>query len=955
MTPFRLVASLALAAAVAGCATTAMSPDEAIRGDPLVLALTSPVQDLRERAESGDSVAQFGLSVILAEGLRGQTQDPEAGSYWRERAFASPGAIQITQYIPGIDGAPGQVHLLQVPKAGYPRFLGEMNDACIAQLKGHAADAASFFSGMDFPIQPGSFESYEARHDAAALVCGGEERYGLLTHLWEEAQPWTAHPLPDCPDDNVRCRILAQKIARLNSRDPAEEARTAAAQGDYRLHGFNHIGPMPQGWSLPGVTCSTWSRDMIDQWHVNQDVVGDGDREHTDASVGFITVFNRTMVTAPTFPFADVCSETLVEPAPAYAGPVTTFAQAARSGVVTSVEAMTREADVNARDEFGLTALEWAMQRQDEPMTRALIEAGADPSLHAERDLPPLARALMQDRFELAQLMLAHGARMTAAGSFCDEPPFGSLYAPQGETSQPTQCGWAGLLIAKGQYDILDQQAALGGLNAQFDPSMMTDGRPDWGDQVVLDSRGELLSHLYAAVERNDEQAITRLLPHAGARGGSPYVIERLYQENRPDLVRQFVLGRGADAARSDAEAEVWRAAAEAGADDALAFVRDYGADLNFLTRPRLDECVAAAGSDDVESLLGCIEEAGARRLALHAAITDGDMAGFSRGIAEAADIRERMKTPLVLVAADRGDPEMVAALIAAGVDVAGISGSPQFEAAYTGAFAAQAEAIAEANGYADTLLVRAGTLTRAAERGETAMLRMLLDAGATGLPAVFQRLSNVGNEPPGFERNLFGGAADNEHLPGHWPETDMEVLDLVAAEIARIHGPQALEDAFRGAAYSGYTDVMALILRNGFDASQAERPERIWASWAGLSSPCKPSMGRLLLEAGLPIDHAPNEFTHWPPLHQVAVGCADPEAARMLVEEGGIDVNAMDTNGDTPLDLLEHRSYREEMAAMLRSLGGQTAEMAHPAQHQTQVAERRAEIDYDLVQSETQ
>src|SRR5690606_36924823 len=98
--------------------------------------------------------------------------------------------------------------------------------------------------------------------------------------LWDEARPWGDRPLPDC-DENERCRILAQKIARLNARDPAREAKEAAARGDFRLGGFNHIGPMPMGWSLPGVSCTVWTRDMIGKWHVNQDVIMPGDSQHT--------------------------------------------------------------------------------------------------------------------------------------------------------------------------------------------------------------------------------------------------------------------------------------------------------------------------------------------------------------------------------------------------------------------------------------------------------------------------------------------------------------------------------------------------------------------------------------------------------------------------------------------------------------------------------------------------
>ena len=50
--------------------------------------------------------------------------------------------------------------------------------------------------------------------------------------------------------------VLRQKTARLKARDPGKEAASAATRGDSRLAATNYIGPMPSGWSLPGVSCA---------------------------------------------------------------------------------------------------------------------------------------------------------------------------------------------------------------------------------------------------------------------------------------------------------------------------------------------------------------------------------------------------------------------------------------------------------------------------------------------------------------------------------------------------------------------------------------------------------------------------------------------------------------------------------------------------------------------------
>src|SRR5690606_524688 len=201
----------------------------------------------------------------------------------------------------------------------------------------------------------------------------------------------------------------------------------------------------------------------------------------------------------------------------------------------------------------------------------------------------------------------------------------------------------------------------------------------------------------------------------------------------RPDLVASYVLHHGAEAARSEAEAGVWRAAAEGGHREALTFLWDYGADLNLLPLDALAGCADRARAGDVEGLLGCVEEAGRRRQALHAAIRGGNEPEFARLVAEAADLRERGKGSQLAVAVDRGSLEMVQALLKRGANLTPTYAPERERIAYGGSLKARADAIATANGYEQALRHDQSLLQRAAERGDVAMMRALSDVGARG------------------------------------------------------------------------------------------------------------------------------------------------------------------------------------------------------------------------------
>jgi ankyrin repeat protein len=257
------------------------------------------------------------------------------------------------------------------------------------------------------------------------------------------------------------------------------------------------------------------------------------------------------------------------------------------------------------------------------------------------------------------------------------------------------------------------------------------------------------------------------------------------------------------------------------------------------------------------------------------------------------------------------------------------------------------------ANDYASNDNLGVAPVWRAAQRGEADILRALVDAGAPNILGLVQTAGNLGNPPAGLERNLFeqDKSVDNEGLPNRAVDRNFSAFELMVAEAARIYGPQSLEPAFAAAAYSGYNDAMESMIAAGLDLSNAKNPQRIWFGWASLGNPCKPSTGRILLREGLRADYPPSEETRWPPLHTVAVGCADARAVEVLVGEGRMDVNQIDPDGDTPLDAaLRYR--RAATVAVLQRLGGLTAQQAAPTRHAARLARMSTEEDLDLVQA---
>lgn len=870
---------------------------------PVVMALTTPVRTLEARSAQGEADAQYALAILKARGLRGVVRDEAGAEILRSAALAPRPSKAITTYIAGLNGASGRVSTIMVPDAGLSGAVARRSDACVEALTG---------------VSP----------SAQQAACGAPG--ATLRGLWLKAQPWGAHALPSCGREDRRCLALRERVARLNARDPAAEAVAAAERGDFRLGGTNHIGPMPTGWSLPGVECRTWSREMIGKWHVNQDVVMPGDAEHSGASLDFIAAYNRAMIASPAFAYPDVCFEEGGALPAAYAGPVRTAAEAARSRDRARLKALPADVDVDARDPLGETALGWAMANGDEAVARALVERGADPNLRSLDGPAPLALAIERGQTGLAALMTAKGARMTGFTGLCAFEPFG------GEPTTVRGCTWAGLLARKRDFDRLDAEGAAGRLHL---------ARPG---ETMLDGMDEVHLALKAALKADDREAIERLLPHAGQDDWRiAAVFEELRAAGRKDLSLAYAAGRGAELARSPAEAELWRAAGAGRKAGALDLLRDYGADLNLLPAAELAGCRTAARKGDEARLRACVEAAAARRGRIEAAVSAGDAAGFEALVAEAADLRERGKPTLLWLASVNGSAAMVQSLVGRGAREAraGETSAPSLYAGEHRPSATPRPGAAYGGEAADMI----PAIARAALRGDAATVRLLAETGAGSPENALQVLGNLGNPPPGLSRTLLDADVDTAFLPAGPAPDRLAAMSVLAAETVRLRGGQALDDVFAGAVYSGYDDVLKMLIAAGYQPAKATEPGRVWFNWAGLGNPCKPSTGRLLVASGLPMTYPPTASSAWSPLHTLAAGCMNPRSVPVLLE-AGYDVNLLDDAGRTAVD--QAIAYRRAaLVTALRAAGGRTARELD-AKAVVRRAEVRAEtLDEDLSQ----
>lgn len=152
------LAALLGATLLAGCATTPEARFASL--GPLRAALSTSPDALRERADRNDAQAQMALSLLYQYGQGGLEKDPVQALVLRNRATAQRGSTPITTYIAGINGKPGRVSTIFVPRYDLSPGQAAFNVAC----------ARALAEGDRSP------ESVEP--------CGGEQGYDQLAAAW---------------------------------------------------------------------------------------------------------------------------------------------------------------------------------------------------------------------------------------------------------------------------------------------------------------------------------------------------------------------------------------------------------------------------------------------------------------------------------------------------------------------------------------------------------------------------------------------------------------------------------------------------------------------------------------------------------------------------------------------------------------------------------------------------
>jgi hypothetical protein len=194
----------------AGCAAL-VTPVDA--NAPLRMALTDPVEDLIRRSDAGEDSAQYALSFLKKYGLRGVEKDQDGVEGLRVQA-ARGGTMPITQYIPGINGAPGRVNMIYVQMPGISPQRARIMDVCgLSLLTGLAQYGA---------IACGSPEAYAALLPAVADIV---PRDGLIPSPFAEDQPVD-------PNTVVRCEAVGPLWNDAGRRFDAGDMDGAAAASD---------------------------------------------------------------------------------------------------------------------------------------------------------------------------------------------------------------------------------------------------------------------------------------------------------------------------------------------------------------------------------------------------------------------------------------------------------------------------------------------------------------------------------------------------------------------------------------------------------------------------------------------------------------------------------------------------------------------------------------------------
>ncbi|ESQ78960.1 hypothetical protein AEYBE204_11090 [Asticcacaulis sp. YBE204] len=157
-----------LATLIAGCATLAGDPHADL--DILETAMTSRAEDLQPQADGGVARAQLALAVVYKYGLNGTSKNLPASFRLRQKATAQRGYTPITQYIAGLNGAPGRTAIINIARFDLTEPQASRVFFCAEALEKGQMTASGF------------------------SACGSEQRFRDLHPRWLAISPSAKRP-----------------------------------------------------------------------------------------------------------------------------------------------------------------------------------------------------------------------------------------------------------------------------------------------------------------------------------------------------------------------------------------------------------------------------------------------------------------------------------------------------------------------------------------------------------------------------------------------------------------------------------------------------------------------------------------------------------------------------------------------------------------------------------------
>lgn len=180
-------------------------------------------------------------------------------------------------------------------------------------------------------------------------------------------------------------RAIIQRKLDDGTANPVADAADAARRGEFGLIVTGRFGATP-----PGVTCFTPYRAA--PGHLVLYRHGDGITEPEMQWLTYADAYNRALVNRPDYPDADLCraavegdraaawtARDLTVAARPVSGPPRTLHEAARRGGRADIARLLRTVPIDELDPFGMTALAWAVARNNGEAVETLLHHAANP------------------------------------------------------------------------------------------------------------------------------------------------------------------------------------------------------------------------------------------------------------------------------------------------------------------------------------------------------------------------------------------------------------------------------------------------------------------------------------------------------------------------------------------------------------------------------------------------